>query len=155
MYSVRHAQEWFQKAIARSRETRNRNRRAQMDSSDSDCSVRARQPRHRDDPNNIRGKSKRVITALTTDSDTGPDSPRGTDRNNLHLRPVSPRVYNAPDLNEGIAPSFPSRLDWIRGQSRTASPRLMPARTPALEAPTLRGPRFRKRHSPPPSRSSL
>ena len=66
-----------------------------------------RQPRHREDPKYRRGKSKRIITALTTDSDTGPDSPRGTDRDNWHLMKVSPRVYHVPDPNGGIAPSSP------------------------------------------------
>ena len=115
MYSIRHAQEWLQKAITRSRETRNRNRRAQIDSSASECSVKTRQPRHREDPKNGRGKSKRAITALTTDSDTEPDSPRRSDHDNRHLRKASPRIHHAPDPNNSIAPSFPSRLNqWTK-----------------------------------------
>ena len=78
-----------------------------MDSFASDCSVEEREPRHREDPASGRGKSKRVMTALTTDSDTRPDSLRGTDRNNRHLRQVSPRVYHARNLLDGTAPPFP------------------------------------------------
>ena len=80
------------------------------------------------------------MTALMTDSDTGPDSPRGTDRDNRHLRQISPRVYHASDPNDGTVPSFPPRIARIRGQRRIASPRLVIACTPALEAPTIRGP---------------
>ena len=110
-----------------------------MDSSASDFSVEARQPRHREDPTRERGKFKRVMTALTTDSDTRPDSPRGTDRDNRHLGQVSPRVYNAPDPNDGTVPPSPPRIARPRGNRRIVSPRHLPARKPALEPPTLRG----------------
>ena len=139
MHSTGHARDWFQKAIARARETRTRNRRAQMDSSASNCSVEARQLRHCEDLTSGRGESKRVMTALTRDSDTGPDSPRGTDRDNRYLRQIAPRLYHALDLNDGTTPLFSSRIARTRGNCRIASPRLLPARIPALKAPTLRG----------------
>ena len=50
------------------------------------------------------------MTALTTDSDTGPDSPGTSDRGNRPPRQVTPRVFHAPD-HLGSAPSFPPRID--------------------------------------------
>ena len=92
------------------------------------------------EPHKWAGEVQRVISVLTTDSDTGPDSPRGTDRDNWHLRQVSLRVYHAPDPNDGTAPPFLPRIARTQANHRNASSRLMPARTPALEAHTPRGP---------------
>ena len=80
MYNARYSPLWFLENIKKTRENRPRNRRVEFDSSASDRSVEARQSRHRDEPTSGRGKSKRVMTALTTDNDTGPDSPGKSDR---------------------------------------------------------------------------
>ena len=97
---------WFSTATTRARESRTRNRRVQIDSSTSDRSVEARQPRHREEPTSGRGKAKRVMAALTTESDTGPDSLGETDPDKRPPMQVSPRVFHAPDP-PGIAPPPP------------------------------------------------
>ena len=80
MYSVRYSPICFSENIKKTLESRPRNRQVEFDSSASERSVEARQPRHRDEPTSGRGKNKRVMTVLTTDSDTGPDSPGASDR---------------------------------------------------------------------------
>ena len=102
MFDARYSPLWCTNNIKKAREIRPRNSRVEFDSSASDRSVEARRPRHRDEPTGGRGKSKRVMTALTTDSDSGPDS----DRDNRPPRQVIPRVFHAPDPL-GSAPPFP------------------------------------------------
>ena len=80
MYSARFSPTWFSNNIKKARESRPRNRRVKFDSFASNRSVETRRPRHRDEPTSGRGKSKRIMTALTTDSDTGPDFPGTPDR---------------------------------------------------------------------------
>ena len=80
MYNARYSPNWFSEHIKKASESCPRNRQVDFDSSASDRSVEARQQRHRGEPTSGRGKSKRVMTALTTDSDTGPDSPGAPDR---------------------------------------------------------------------------
>ena len=118
----------------KTRESRLRNRGVEFDSSASDRSVEARQPRHRDKPTSGRGESKRVMTALTTDSDTGPDSPGTSDRGNRPQRQVTPRVLHAPD-SLGSPPSFLPRIARARGTHRNDSPRLSPKKRLTLGAP--------------------
>ncbi|CAN0248323.1 unnamed protein product [Ascophyllum nodosum] len=105
MFDARYSPLWFSNNIKKARDSRPRNRRVEFDSSASDRSVEARRPRHRDEPTSGRGKSKRAMTALTTDSDSGPDS----DRDNRPPRQVLPRVFHAPDPL-GSTPSFPPRI---------------------------------------------
>ena len=79
-YSARYSPKWLFENIKKTRESRPRNRRVQFDSSASDRSVEARQPRHRKEPTSGRGKTKLVMTALTMSCDTGPDSAGESDR---------------------------------------------------------------------------
>ena len=130
VFSINAAQGWFQNRIPTARDTTGWRHRPQADFYASDSSVEVQRQRRRDDPSSGE-KSKRVMMALTTDSDIGPDSPRGTDRGIRLLRQVSPRVYRAHDPNDGTAPSFPPRIARIRGQRRIALPRPMPRSIPA------------------------
>ena len=114
MYSARSSPTWFTDNIKKARESRPHNRRVEFDWSASDRSVEARRPRYRDEPTSGRGKSKRVMTALTTDSDTGPDSLGTSDRGNRPARQLIPRVFHAPDPLSS-APSFPPRIALTRG----------------------------------------
>ena len=114
VYSIKAARSWFHHKILTNRATPGRRYHSQADSSASDCSVQVQRPRRRDDLSSRRGKSKRVMMALTTDSDTEPDSPRGTDRNIRQLRQVSARIYHAPYPNDEKTPSFPPRIARIR-----------------------------------------
>ena len=155
VYNARHAREWFLEAIARARETRTRNRPAKMDSSASDCSVDARQPRHHEDRTSGRGKCKRVMAALTTDSDTGPDSLRGTDRDNRHLRQVFPRVYHAPNPLDGKAPPSLPRIARSRENRRITSSRHRQRDSRLYKCPRSVETPFRTRPPTPASRHSL
>ena len=142
MYSARNSPKWFSDAITRARESRTRNRRVQIDSSAGDRSVEERQPCHREEPTSGRGKAKRVMTALTTDSDTGPDSPGETDQDKRPPRQVFPRVFHAPDP-PGVAPPFPPRIARPQGTRRTGPPCHSSAIQPILGAPTPHGNHFR------------
>ena len=125
MYSARYSPTWFSGNIKKTRESRPRSRRVEFNSSASDRSVEARHPRHRDEPTSGRGKSKRVMTVLTTNSDTGPGSPGTSDPGNRPPRQVTPCVFYAPDPL-GSAPSFPPGNE---------SPHLRPETRPTLRAP--------------------
>ena len=138
MYSARYSPKWFSENTKNIREIRPRNRRAEFDSSASDRSVEARQPRYRDEPTSARGKSKRVMTALTTDSDTGPDSPGASDRGKRPPRQVTPRVVHVPDPLCSV-PSFPPRIARPRGTRRDDLPHLSPETRPTLGAPMPHG----------------
>ena len=70
------------------------------------------------------------MTALTTDSDSGPDS----DRDNRPPRQVIPRVFHAPDPL-GLAPSFPPRISRTRGTHRNDSLHCRTETRPTLGAP--------------------
>ena len=124
------------RTITRAREGRTRNRRVQIDSFASGRSVEARQPRHREEPTSGRGQAKRVMAALTTDSDTVPDSLGETDRDKRAPWQVFPRVCHAPDP-PGIAPPSPPQIARPRGTPRLDPPRHSPAIQPILGAPTL------------------
>ena len=82
------------------------------------------------------------MTALTTDSDSGADTPQGTNRDFRHLRQVSPRFYYAPDPNDGTGLSFTPLIARNHIERRVIFPRLLPTRTPALEPHAHRGPPF-------------
>ena len=110
IYSAQFSPTWVLNNIKKARESRPRNRRVEFDSSASDRSVEAHRPRYRDEPTSGRGKSKRVMTALTTDSDTGPDSPGTSDRGNRPPRQIIPRVFHAPDPLGSAPPSPPPDL---------------------------------------------
>ena len=138
MYSALHSSIWFSDNIKKVRESRPRNRRVEFDSSASDRSVEARRPRHRNEPTSGRGKSKRVMTALTTDSGTGLDSPGKSDRGNRPPRQVIPRVFHAPDPLCS-APSFPPRIARTRGTHRNDLPHFCPETRPTLGAPMPNG----------------
>ena len=150
MYSARHYPKWFSDAITRARESRTRNRRVQVDSSAGERSVEARQPCHREETTSRCGKAKRVMVALTTESDTGPDSPGETDRDKRPPRQVSLRVFHAPDPH-GIAPPFPLRIAQPRGTRRIdpALP-LFGDTTDPRSAHTPRKPLFGRELPPPP-----
>ena len=74
------------------------------------------------------------MTALTTDSDTGPDTPGDTGRDKRPPRQVPPRVFHAPDT-PGLAPPSPPRIARPRGTRRNYPPRLSPETRPTLGAP--------------------
>ena len=136
MYSARYSPKWFSTAIKKTRESRTQNCPAQIDSSASDRSVEARQPRHREEPMRERGQTKRVMTALTTDSDTRPDSPGDTDRDKRPPRQVTPRVFHAPDPLS-LAPPFPPRIARPWGTRGNDPPHLSPEPRPTLGTPML------------------
>ena len=148
MYSAGCSPKWFSTAINKAREGRTLTRRVQIDSSASDRFVDARRPRHREEPTSGRGKAKRVMAALTTDSDTEPDSPGETDRNKRQPRQVTPRVFHVPDP-PGFAPPFPARIVRPRGTRRNDSQHLSPETRPTLGAPMPHGTHFPDRSSHP------
>ena len=79
------------------------------------------------------------MTALTTDSDSGSDAPRGTYNGYRHDRQVSPRFYHAPDPDDGTEPPFPPRIPRNRVERR--APPLWPLTNhiPALVPHAQRG----------------
>ena len=154
MCSARHSPKWFSDVITRARKSCTRNRRIQIDSSASNRSVEERQPRHREEPTSGRGKAKLVMAALTTDSDTGPDSPGEMDRDKRPPMQVSPRVFHAPDT-AGIAPPFPPPIARPRGTRRIDPPRHSSAIQPILSsAHTPQKPLF-GREIPPPTYAAV
>ena len=70
------------------------------------------------------------MTALTTDSDSGPDS----DRDNRPPRQVIRRVFHAPDPLSS-APPFPPRISGTRGTHRNDLLHRRPETRPTLGAP--------------------
>ena len=104
----------------------------QTDSSASDSSVGLNRQRQRDDPASGRGKTKRTMMALTTDSDSGSDVPRVTYDGYRHNRQVSPRFFHAPDPDGGTEPPFPPRIARNRVERRAPPPRPLTNHTPAL-----------------------
>ena len=83
------------------------------------------------------------MTALTSDSDSGSETPHGNDRGFRYLRQVR-RFYHAPDPNDGTGPPFPQRIARNSTIRRLAPPppppRLLPTHTPALGSHTSRAP---------------
>ena len=149
MYSARQSTKLFWDAITRARKSCTRNRRVQIDSSAGHRSVEARQLCHREEPTSRRGKAKRVMAALTTTSDTGPDSPAETDRYKRPPRQASPWVLHAPDP-PGIAPLFPPRIARPRGTRGIDPPCHSSAIQSILGALTPHGNHFSDGNSHPP-----
>ena len=131
MYSARYSPKCFSEDIKKTRGSRPRNRQVELDSSASDRSVEARQRCHHDEPTSGREKSKRVMPALTTYSDTGPDPPGVSDRGKRPPRQVTPRVFHAADPL-GSAPPFPPWIARPRGTHRNDSPHSSPETRPTL-----------------------
>ena len=123
---------WFDTTIRNSQATATRKPHTQADSSASDSSVEVLRQRPRDEPSSGRGKPKRVMTALTSDSDSSSETTRRNDRDLRYLRQV-PRFYHAPDPNDGSDPPFPPRIARTSTVHWPAPPRSLPTHTPALE----------------------
>ena len=128
-YNTPAARPWFLTKLSNSRPAPRWQPRSHTDSA-SDSSVGANRQRHREDPASGRGKAKRTMTALTTDSDSSSDAQRGAHDGYRHLRQVSPRFYHAPDLDDGTEIPFPPRIARNRLERRAPFPR--PQTTPAL-----------------------
>ena len=128
-YSTPAAKPWFLTKLLNSRTAPRWQPRSQTDSA-SDSSVGANRQRHKEDPASGRGKTKRTMTALTTDSDSSSDAQRGAYDGYRHLKQVSPRFYHAPDPDEGTEPPFLPRIARNRLERRVLPPR--PRTTPAL-----------------------
>ena len=79
------------------------------------------------------------MPALTTDSDSGSDAPRGTYDGYRHNRQVSPRFYHAPDPDDGTEPPFPPRIPRNRVERRASPPRPLTNHIPALVPHAQRG----------------
>ena len=123
---------WFANTIiSNAQAVARRKPHTQADSSASDSSVEVLRQRPRDEPSSGRGNSKRVMTALTSDSDSGSETPHGNDRDLGFLRQV-PRSYHALDPNDGTDPPFPPRIARNSTVRRLAPPFLLPTHTPAL-----------------------
>ena len=79
-----------------------------------------------------RGKAKRTMTALTTDSDSSSDAQRGIYNDYRHIRQVSPRFYHAPNPDDGTEPPFPPRIARNHAERRAPPPRPRTEHPPAL-----------------------
>ena len=108
-YNTPVARPWFMTELSQPRAAPRWQPHPQTDSA-SDSAVGPNRQRQRDDPASGRGKPKRTMTALTTDSDSSSDAPRGTYDGYRHIRQVSPRFYHAPDPDDGTEPPFPPRI---------------------------------------------
>ena len=131
MYSARYSPKWFFTAIKKTRGSRTRDRRAQIDSSASDRSIEARtQERERESQAREDGAHYgQRHWAGDTDGDKRPP------------RQVPPRVFHAPDL-PGLAPPSPPRVARPRGTRRNYPPHLSPETRPTLGAPMPHGNHF-------------
>ena len=108
-YNTPAARPWFQAKIPQPGAAPRWQPHPQTDSS-SDSSVGLNRQQQRDDPASGRGKAKRTKNALTTDSDSSSDAPRGTYDGYRHIRQVSPRFHHAPDPDDGTELLFPLEL---------------------------------------------
>ena len=124
-YNTPAAQPWFLSKIPQPRPTPRWHAHRQTDPSASDFLVGLNRQRRRDDPASGRGKAKRTMTALTTDSEPGSDTPHGTYEGYRHIRQVSPRFYHALDPNDGTEPPFPPRIARNRHFSPLPTQRLL------------------------------
>ena len=109
-YHMPAARPWFLTKMLQPRAAPKWHAHLQTDSLASDSSVGLNRQRRRDDPASGRGKAKRTMTALPTDSDSGSDAPHGTYDGYRHIRQVSPRFYHAPDPDDGTGLPFPPRI---------------------------------------------
>ena len=138
-YNTPAARPWFLPKLPQPRAAPRWQPHPQTDSSASDSSVGLNRQRRRDDPASGRGKAKRTMTAITTDSESGSDAPQGTYDGYRHNRQVSPRFYHAPDPDDGTEPSFPPRITRNRVERRAPPPRPLTNHTPALVPHAQRG----------------
>ena len=122
---------WFGTTIRNSQAAATGKPHTQADSSASDFSVEVLRQRPRDEPSSGRGKSKSVMTALTSDSDSFSETTRRNDRDLRYLRQV-PRFYHAPDPSDGSDPPFPPRIARTSTVHRPVPSRSLPTHTPAL-----------------------
>ena len=136
-YNTPAARPWFQTKLSNLRPAPRWQPRSHTDSA-SDSSVGTNRQRHREDPASGRGKVKRSMTALTSDSDSSSDALRGTHDDYRHLGQASPRFYHAPEVDNGTEPPFPPRIARSRMERRTplSRPRTTPALTPRAERET-------------------
>ena len=136
-YNTPAARPWFQNKLSNLRPALRWQPRSHTDSA-SDSSVGTNRQRHREDPASGRGKAKRSMTALTTDSDSSSDAQKGTLDDYRHLRQASPRFYHAPELDDGTEPPFPPRTACNRMERRAplSRPRTTPALAPRAERET-------------------
>ena len=123
--------QWFATTIRNSQAAATRKPHTQADSSASDSSVEVPRQRPREEPSSGRGKTKRVMTALTSDRDSSSETTRRNDRDLRYLRQV-PRFYHAPFPNDGSDPPFPPRIARTNIVHRLAPPRSLTTYTPAL-----------------------
>ena len=100
---------WFATTIRNAQVAARRKPHTQADSSASDSSVEVLRQRPRDEPSSDRGNSKRVTTAVTSDSDSASETTHRNDRDLRYLRQV-PCLYHEPDPNDGLDPPFPPRI---------------------------------------------
>ena len=77
---------WFAKTSRNSQGTASRKLHPKADPSASDSSVEVLRQRPREEPSSGRGKSKRVMTAITSDSDSSSGTSRRNDRDLRYLR---------------------------------------------------------------------
>ena len=131
-YNTPSARPWFLTKIPQPRAAPRRHLHPQTDSSASDASVGLNRQRRRDDPASGRGKAKRTMSALTTDSVSGSDDPHGIHDGYRHNGQAYPPFYHAPDPGDGTEPSFPLRIARNRVERRATPPRLRTSHTPAL-----------------------
>ena len=123
--------QWFANTIRNSQAAATRKPHTQADSSASDSLVEVLRQHPWEEPSSGRGKTKRVMAALTSDSDSSSETTRRNDRDLRYLRQV-PRFYHAPDPNDGSDPTFPPRIARTDTVHRLAPPRSLPTHTPAL-----------------------
>ena len=136
-YNTPAARPWFQTKLSNLRPAPRWQPRSHTDSA-SDSSVGTNRQRHREDPASGRGKAKRSMTALTSDSDSSSDAQRGTHDDYRHLRQASPRFYHAPEVDDGTEPPFPPRIarNRMERQAPLSRPRTTPALAPRAERET-------------------
>ena len=130
-YNTPAVRPWFLTKLSNSRTAPRWQPRSQTDST-SDFSVGANRERHREDPASGKGKAKRTMTALTTESDSSSDAQRGAYDSYRHIRQVSPRFHHAPDPDDGTEPPFPPRIARNRVERRAPPPRPRTNHPPAL-----------------------
>ena len=134
------ARPWFLSKIPQPRAAPRWYAHPQTNSSASDASVGQNRQRRRDNLSSGRGKAKRMMTALTTDSDCGSDAPRGTYDGYPYNRQVSLRFCHASDPTDGAGPPFSPRIARKCVDHRAPLSRPLSAHTPALEPHPQREP---------------
>ena len=145
---------WFATTIRNAQAAARRKPHPQAHSSASDSSVEVLRQRPRDEPSSGRGNSKRVMTVLTSDSDSASETTHRNDRDLRYSRQV-PRFYHAPDPNDGSDPPFPPRIARTSTVHRLVPPRPLPTHTPALGSHASRTPTTLNEDFSPPTTHQL